>query len=270
MKFSFTLKCLRSAIVLAALLACRQAHAQSDEISRAIEYCRHFPLTYAFNDEHTVLCLDGTIPQNADLAFVQELKEHGTFVMRSGGGYPSEAMLLSNMLRAKDARVVLYDYCLSACANFVLIANRTYVAKDTIVAWHGSNVPKTSLTDCQGSGLEQLRRDYVTHYGESAKDFPDQLCQLDALLRTFFKERGIDDEHTRMPPTHHTLKMVRLIASEKGESDHGGVYWMWNPKNYGDHFKSIVVFEAYPQSQDEVDSLARRLKLGAARFVFDP
>jgi hypothetical protein len=48
-------------------------------------------------------------------------------------------MEIANILREKDALIVLYDYCLSACANYILIASgQAYVVKDTIVAWHGA------------------------------------------------------------------------------------------------------------------------------------
>ncbi len=45
-------------------------------------------------------------------------------------------MELSDILREKNATVVIRDYCLSACANYVFVAtDRTYVLKNSIVAW---------------------------------------------------------------------------------------------------------------------------------------
>ena len=239
------------------------------EVKNTIDYCRYFPSTVKLSDERTVLCFDGSIELGLDLSIFHDLKERGYFVMRSPGGYPRESMLLSNILREKAALVVLYDYCLSACANFVLVANKTYVAKDTIVAWHDveSRLETLTATECHGAGLKLLRREYSVRYGADTNRTLDHACETSELFRTFFRERELDDRHIYQPQTHYTKKTVRFASMEG--IDKRTIFWMWNPQNYRDYFKSRVSFDSYPRSQDEVDSIIARFRLGI-RVVFDP
>jgi hypothetical protein len=239
------------------------------EIRNAIDYCRHFPSTIRLSDDRNVMCFDGPIELDLDVSVFRHLKERGYFVMRSPGGSVREALLLSNILREKRALVVLYDYCLSACADFILVANKTYVAKETVVAWHDVEARpwRATATECHGAGLKLLRQEYSAHYGANTNRTVDRICATSELFRTFFRERELEYGYTYQPQTHHTKKMVRL-ASMDGR-DKTNVFWMWNPQNYGDYFKSRVSFDSYPKSQDEVDDIIARFQLGI-RIVFDP
>jgi hypothetical protein len=44
--------------------------------------------------------------------------------------------------------------------------------------------------------------------------------------------------------------------------------WMWNPRFYKAVFKTKVTYEAYPESQAEVDEIAARI--GYRRVLYDP
>jgi hypothetical protein len=84
-----------------------------------------------------VLCFTGAISENMDVSLANDLKDDGLFVVRSLGGYPGPAVALSDIIRDRHATVVVYDYCFSACAGFLLVASyHTYVLKGTLVAWH--------------------------------------------------------------------------------------------------------------------------------------
>ena len=51
-------------------------------------------------------------------------------------------MALADILRDRHATVVVYDYCFSACANYLLIASDlTYVLKGSFVLRHNSPGP---------------------------------------------------------------------------------------------------------------------------------
>jgi hypothetical protein len=251
------------------VLLAQEARAESDEGGHAIDYCRHFPSTVRLSDDGTILCFDGPIELDTDLSIFHRLKKRGYFVMRSAGGYPRESMLLANILREKDALIVLYDYCFSACANFVLVANKTYVAKDTVVAWHAveSLLGKLTATECHGAGLKLLRKEYFARYGADTNRTLDYICEASELFRAFFSGRELDNQHIYKPQTHHTKKTERLLLMNG--IDKKEFFWMWNPQNYGDYFKSRVFFDSYPRSQDEVDSIIARHRLGI-RIVFDP
>jgi hypothetical protein len=46
------------------------------------------------------------------------------------------------------------------------------------------------------------------------------------------------------------------------------VAWTWNPRYYASALKTKIVYEAYPESQAEVDELAARFRL--RRVIYDP
>jgi hypothetical protein len=254
----------------------KPAYSESDEVTSAFDYCSAYKTTLKFSgdplviykstvklsDDQTVLCFDGPINSSQDMSDFHALKPNGLLVMRSPGGYAHTAMILSNILRDKAATVVLHEYCLSACANHVFVAtHKTYVKKNTIVAWHGGPSKRLSEYDCTGSGRERLFEKYHAPGGA------DTACQTKKLYQEFFKQRGIDDRHIDAPQTFYTKKMVRFAAKE--EADKRRIFWMWNPQNYGDYFKSNIAYESYPTSQDEVDSIAARLRL-RMRVFYDP
>jgi hypothetical protein len=46
------------------------------------------------------------------------------------------------------------------------------------------------------------------------------------------------------------------------------VMWTWNPRYYAGMLKTRIIYEAYPESQAEVDALAARSLAG--RVIYDP
>ena len=257
------------------------AHSQDNEGSAIVSHCRDrirsiqlqdlvsqrsSPGAYIhLSNDQTILCFDGPIHRNQEMTFFRNLKVNGSFVMRSPGGYAEAAMEMANILLEKNAVVVLYDYCLSACANYIFIASgQTNVAKDTIVAWHGG--PWAS--DCDP--LDQIRVFSDRNDPPAwAKDQREKVCKVAELQRDFFRMRGTDGAIVHAPQSHHTRKMLKLSAQLSGYRDRN-VFWMWNPKHYRDRFKTRIVYETYPGSQEEVDEIMKRFHWSYSRVIYDP
>jgi hypothetical protein len=251
------------------------AHAQEDAGS-AVSYCRHRTESSQLQDlssgwslgaarvelseDRKTLCFDGRIYRNQEMIAFENLRLNGTFVMRSPGGNAGAAIEMANILRDKNAFVVLYDYCFSACANYILVASsRTYVTKNTIVAWHGGVSP----FDCQyiDSGGFFDRHDSLIWR---------EACKVGQLQRDFLRMRGTDDAITHAPQSHYTKKMLRLSAQLSGYTNRN-VFWMWNPRYYGNRFKTQIIYESYPDTQDEVDDILRQHFSGSyVRVIYDP
>jgi hypothetical protein len=191
--------------------------------------------------------------------------------MRSQGGDPATALRLSDILRERRVTVILYDYCLGACADYVFAANRTFVKRNTIVAWNGSLDPRFGMvsqgSSCHSTGPRTEPRKLFDQNGVPTKEPVSPWCEWDELIKEFFQSRGLDSGYIHKPQTDYTNKKVQSALMK--EPDRKKVFWMWNPKNYGDYFKSKVSFQDYPQSQREVDRLVAQYKLGV-RVVFDP
>lgn len=261
------------------LVGLDSAHSQEDAAS-AVSYCRHrtqssqlgnrssgWSLGAArveLSEDRKTLCFDGGILRNQEMIAFDSLRLNGTFVMRSPGGYAEPAIQMANILRDKNAFVVLYDYCLSACANYVLVASaQTYVTKNTIVAWHGGWRGGLTPFDCQHLDSEGFfdRHDLLIWR---------EACKVGQLQRDFLRTRGTDDAITHAPQSHYTKKMLKLSAQLSGYTNRN-VFWMWNPRYYGNRFRTQIIYESYPDSQDEVDDILRQHFFGSyVRVIYDP
>jgi len=245
-----------AAIALLFLFPPCAARCADGAIRSALEYCAKFEQTIHLSDDDKILCFDGQIKRDLKMQPFQELKENGFFVIRSPGGYSTVAVEMSDILLAKNATVIIHDYCLSACANYVLVAtNRTYVVKDSIVAWHGGP-----------SGV------YCTRWftgDEKTVNALEDYCNHVEVLSRFFAKRGISAAFAHWPQTAYTRNRFRLYLA--GTGDRRSIFWMWNPRNYGDYFKDRLTFESYPASQYEVNEILSRFGLEhVMRVLYDP
>jgi hypothetical protein len=271
-------------VVLWALALCassRTLHAQStqdvqvaqeqvSEVEReryidALTYCRWLvPRPLALRDDKRVLCLDGQNYSEEDISLANDLEQGGLFVVRSLGGKTLATIQLANILLSKQATVVINDYCLGNCANYLFIASlKTYVPKGSLVAWRLVSEPG----DC-------VRFSTARTYGPQRLDigpcdFPfhddSRNGNLEQIKRKFYEGRTLSSEQ---PPESSAIR--RALKSRIDSI--GGVpqvYWTWNPRFHAGVIKTKIIYEAYPQSQDEVDAIAARIRLGE-RVIYDP
>lgn len=246
-----------------------ETRAQSDEDWFTIR-CRGSNISALLGHHRAVVCFDGPIERGLDLSVFSALNPGAYVVMRSKGGDPGTALRLSDILRERRVTVILYDYCLGACADYVFAANRTFVKRNTIVAWNGGLDPRfgmVSYVSCHSPDPKREPRKLFDENGVPTKEPMSPWCQWTELIKEFFQSRGLDGGYIHKPQTDYTNKKVQSALMK--EPDRKKVFWMWNPKNYGDYFKSKVSFQDYPQSQREVDRLVAQYKLGV-RVVFDP
>jgi len=259
-------------VLCALLLAGGSATARAAEIhdfsvyARAVEFCRgavHRPI--AIDLDRRVLCLDGDLTPELDLRLAGELEPNGLFVVRSRGGYINPAAELAEALSNRNATVVAYDYCVSACASYLAMATpKTFVMKDTVVAWHHP----TDLRRCPllvpslDGGLERLEN---APCPDAPRDFNEDEEKRVAYNRTFYRERA--DPAFEDPPESRIIRK-RLAALYRGTGRYPDVLWTWNPRYYG-VLKTQIVYEAYPESQSEVDALTSKFHF-VRRVLYDP
>jgi hypothetical protein len=255
--------------------ACAQEQAfDRERYYRAVEYCRQYawPGRLNLSPDRQILCFSGAISQkDMDVSLARDLKENGLFVVRSFGGFPSPAITLSNLVRDRHATVVVYDFCFSACAEYFLIASyQTYVLKATLVAWHNpqSSDPNhpycSSLVTPRDGEPKRLRR------GPCEKTaFVDQAAtsvHWPAEIQ-FFKERTVDPLFDSPPDSLYVRKIVTGLYAEMGV-DHD-IAWTIHPRYYPQWFKTKIFYEAYPESQNEVDKMLAALGLNT-KVIYDP
>jgi hypothetical protein len=276
------LACLRAQwlfvlLTLPLVLCSSGAPAQQESLSwvsfyRAAEYCRgKVSRPLALSPDHQLLCFDGDVTADLDVSLAKGLVANGLVVMRSLGGAEEPAIALSNIIRDLHATVVVYDYCFSACALFFLIASdQAFVLKGALVAWHNrqSTDPRdpycTSVISPPRGGPKKLLRGPCK---DSA--FGDRAAYTGRWPQetTFFKGRAIDPLFLPPPDSLYVRKIVVSRYEEVGV--YRDIGWTINPRYYPKLFRTKIVYEAYPESQKEVDEMLAPLRLNF-RVVYDP
>lgn len=234
---------------------------------RAVEICgRMTKRPMGLDLDKRVLCFDGQIMAGLDVSIAERLEDGGLFVVRSFGGNPTSAINLAEVLRERHATVVVYDYCFSACASFLLVASaKAVVLKRTLVAWHHRVGPHLcpSLEKAKDNGPRRLEKTLCP-------DAPAKYQRADKyskeLFEWFFSKRAATALFENPPQSIVVRRILQNKFGEKGEYP-ANLMWTWNPRYYASHLKTKITYEAYPESQDEVDALARWLPV---RVIYDP
>ena len=239
--------------------------AEKASYADALVYCRgDVARPVALRSDKRVLCLDGQILEVNDLLSASGLERGGLFVVRSYGGDIAITIALADMLLAREATVVVHDYCLAVCADYLFIASlKTFVPKDALVAWINR---ATGPNDCLG--FDETPDRGAPRLQEKSCTFPsvDSGSELVRLKNNFRIVRMLSfEEPPESVAVRRTLKR-KFDATGKYPDD---VYWTWNPRYYASSMRTKVLYEAYPQSQDEVDAILARLGLRLS-VIYDP
>ena len=235
--------------------------------ARAVEYCRgNVKRPMALDLDKRVLCFDGRIFPDLDISLADRLQDGGLAVVRSIGGNQLSAICLAEALLERNATVVVYDYCLSACASFLLVAStKAFVMKNGLVAWHSPVAPYLCpvLQQAKDKGPRRLEKDFCPDAPAKFRSSYDYYKELD---RWFYGKRSIAPTFEAPPQSIVVRRILQNKFGGLGEYP-PNVMWTWNPRYYASQINTKIDYEAYPQSQDEVDALALRLH---ARVIYDP
>jgi hypothetical protein len=220
----------------------------------------------ALSGDQEILCFDGPIVRDMDISLASDLKENGLFVVRSAGGSVVLAVELAELLGKRHAKVVVYDYCLSACASYFLIASsQAYVLKGALVAWHhvkyGFDCPSLEIPRDLGPKKLVLR-----FCGRIAPEQQNQYRAFISADERFYSERVLDPQFEPPPESFYVRRVLR--TKFEGTGVYPDVMWTWNPRAFQRTFKTKIYYEAYPESQEEVDDMAARFHLG--KVIYDP
>lgn len=247
---------------------CARAEQETDfsSYARAADYCRgDVAQPIALSQDKRVLCLDGVIAPDLDVSTVADLADHGIAIVRSRGGDAERAVRLANMLRDRNAVVVVRDFCLYACASFILLASsEAYVPVDALVAW---GVFRRFGNDaCMGfiEGEDELGP-FLTSLRCSAADADER--SVNRRWNEFYRERVSATAFTDPPESRFVRRELMNLYRSTGQ--YPVVLWTWNPRHHAAAIKTRLVYQHYPDSQEEVDATAKRLGL-TRRVIYDP
>jgi hypothetical protein len=262
-------------VLICLLVVCQgQARAEGatvdrDAYYRAVDFCRRNLWTQKtlLSPDKQVLCFSAELVQDMDVSFANDLNENGIFAVRSPGGYAKPAIALANILRDRHVTVVVYDLCFSACANFLLIAtDLTYVVRGALVLWHNSPADGlcTFLTTAGDGGPPKLQRGHCRP-GELAVDthWP--------ALKEFLKGRAKNPDMLLPADTNYVRRMVsNKYQGYLASGAYHDVLWTIHPRYLPILFKTRIIYEAYPESEEELNRILDRLHMRDARVIYDP
>lgn len=258
--------CIMAALLTSPGPAVALTEADRSAYAAAVAFCRTRPGRLALEEGRSIFCFDGAVRGERDVSALKSLNSEGLFVVRSPGGTATVAASIATMLEEKKATVVIYDYCFSACASFFLIAGvRTYVLKDSIVAWHhGGGWRGWSVCEKHGVGYRstdgtwRATRELCHEHSESLSA---TFRELRSSVEPFFKRRTVDQERynffERPPRSQHIARILAFKKRDTGTDSEA--FWTWNPRYHKSALRTEVIYEKYPESQDEVDALMQRL-----------
>lgn len=256
-----------STAMLLSLVAARAQKADFSEYHRAADYCRgDVARPIALSPDRRIVCFDGTIAAEQDYSVLKALNDRGLFVVRSRGGDLFTAMDLADAVRDRHATVVVYDYCFSACASYLLVASaKAFVLRDSLVTWHYPNSSSwcPSLAWPKDGGPQRLEKSPCATSSLEDKD-SDRYRRRRNLK--FYLGRAVDYRFDDPPESVSIRRFLRHMFENSGA--YPEVSWTWNPRHYPDALIVGITYQSYPADQVEVDSLAAKFLAG--RVLFDP
>ena len=218
------------------------------------------------SSDKRVLCFDGWVDDSMDLRLASDLVDYGLFVIRSLGGNVATAIALSDLLRDRHATVVVYDYCLSACASYFLVASdQTYVLKDSLVARRNS---VSGLDNCVSLGCQPTVGPKILQPIPCPDISSESRAKHKAIMSSvnrFYSKRTFGRLFDPPPESLHIRRVLTNLYEENAVDPK--VAWTLNPR-YQVTFKTKIDYEAYPENQEEVDAMVARLHLG--KVIYDP
>jgi hypothetical protein len=91
--------------------------------------------------------------------------------------------------------------------------------------------------------------------------------ELIQLKKKFYKERAFS--WMEEPPESIAIRKILIRMFSKTGKIPDNVYWTWNPRYHARSIATNIVYETYPQSQEEVDAIVARIGLPNA-VIYDP
>jgi hypothetical protein len=238
----------------------QQPNSENAIYARAVEYCRgDVQRPMALDRDKRVLCLDGEISRGQDVSLARSLGQNGLFVVRSPGGDVGTIVALADFLQDQHATVVVYDYCLLACASYLLFAStETFVLKDSLVAWRYWSDPLWCpiMATAKDEGPKRLK---IAPCSGAPSEYQDGFKRLQDINREFYVGRGATPLVEWPPQSVFVRKLLQRQFEGTGAVPN--TYWTWNPRHYAGAIKTKIVYEAYPKTQEEVDAIAARIHL---------
>jgi ATP-dependent protease ClpP protease subunit len=155
--------------------SCSAAHEMIEQCHKG----KYQGVTYIEKDN--ILCITGNITWGGDFwSEGNEIKSIKSFkieknvhvVVSSYGGELTNGIMISRYLRKFDYSVIVSDFCLSSCAQFIFIGSKKrLISEGGVVAFHGGPFPpdqiaKLNITETEKNKVTKAMAEFVHFYKE--------------------------------------------------------------------------------------------------------
>lgn len=146
----------------------------------------------------------------------------------------------------------------------MLVSSVTYVLDGALVAW--GLMRRYADQDCISfvEGNDEARP-FLT-WRSCSSTFPDD-GPRSRLWNEFYRDRIAGPAFTDPPESKFIRRELMNLYRSTGQ--YPLVLWTWNPRHHASAIKTKLVYQHYPDSQEEVDAIARRLGI-TLRVIYDP
>jgi hypothetical protein len=147
-----------------------------------------------------------------------------------------------------------------------LASHEAFVLRNTLVAWHYTIDPRwcPSLVATKEDGPKRLEKSPCS---DAPPDVQDGDKYRRYLNSKFYADRAIDPLFADPPESSTIRRILKGMFEVTGR--YPDVLWTWNPRYYPSMLKTKILYEAYPESQAEVDALSAKYIPGE-RAIHDP
>lgn len=214
-------------------------------VGRALSECfdlesRH-PGQSILQETESAICFKGRIARGSSQAIIDVLSnKNKLFVINSVGGDGVAAATIGIHILERRISVLAHTLCLSACANYIFLAgHRKYLAKSSILAWHGAPLQAPS-------------------FREKILDSNGRLQKTFQMSEQFFHASKINKRLATSP----NAEAPGFEAWKAGWDSRQIHFWTWSQKSLEMRFgvKGIKQYW-YPTSPEEIVTLGRKYNL---------
>lgn len=206
------------------------------------------------DDTRSTVHFSGPLALDEVSAFLEAFPEFETIYIRSMGGSEHAGALLAEAILANQARVIVEEYCLSACALYPLVAaSSVRLGENALVGVHpgaASTMAATAHLPVAGEQRTQMQSigDWAARFYRAAGKNPRIF--LDAL------------------PAHGII----CVVSDDPQSDWGvslrGSFWLWVPDEAYWRLIGVDFSGALPVSVVEAEERVALYFQYVPRFAF--
>lgn len=131
----------------------------------------------------------------------------------SEGGNPNIALLIATDIQSRGAVVVVQDYCLSACANYIFFAaKRPVVSCGAVLAWHGTPNYLSDEDELRANGFPDEMIEEMRHWQADFNRREQALLSRSGVRYEFLEYSGQVEEWGGRKPVFNKYRFDPLTG----------------------------------------------------------